>query len=184
MVKTATKPVILNFTGDENAVKGIIVPDGGKLFVVKTRVDPAWQWGPMLKEACPDYQSRDVQRVADLYPPQPGEPKDCYVYGLNFGKSIPDTQPAVDWGKAQDNLNEAGPRHIYSVARDVPDLNKKVDMSWMYLVAPKFVTFDGKRRVCYASFFGSEREAHLRWFDGDWYGHDWFGFFRECVPSA
>jgi hypothetical protein len=183
MVKTATRPVIVNLTGDENAVTGIIVPDGGKLFVVKTRVDPACQWGPMLKEACPDYQSRDVQAVADLFPPQPGEPKDCYVYGLNFGHGIPDTQPAVDWGKSQENLHETGPRHIYSVARDVPDLNKKVGMSWMYLVAPKFVTFGRKRRVCNADFYGARRRACLSWFDNEWGDDDWFGFFRE-LPVA
>jgi hypothetical protein len=183
MVKTATRPVIVNLTGDENAVKGIIVPDGGKLLVVKTRVDPAWQWDAMLKDACPDYQSRDVQRVTDLYPPQPGEPKDCYVYGLNFGHDIPDTQPAVDWAKEQDNLHDTGPRHIYSAARDVPDLNKKVGVSYMGLISTVPVTFAGKRRVCYAFFNDAEREAYLGWFGRRWLGSAWFAFFRE-LPVA
>jgi hypothetical protein len=183
MVKTATRPALINLTGDTNAEKGIIVPDGGKLFIVKTRVNPAWQWGAMLKEACPDYQSRDVQRVTDLYPPQQGEPKDCYVYGLNFGHSIPETQPAVDWGKSQENLPEATPRHIFAVARDVPDLNKKVDMSWMGLISLQFVTFAGYRRVCRAYFDDRGREARLGWFGSGWRVHVWFSFFREC-PSA
>jgi hypothetical protein len=157
---------VFNLTGDKAAEKGITIPDGAKLFIVKTRVDPAWPWDPMLKEACPNYQSPDVQAVADLFPPQAGKLVDCYFYGLNFGKSMPSTQPAVDWAKKQDNLHDAGPRHIYSVARDVPDLNKKLGVSYMGLVSTVPVTFEQGRRVCDASFGDGRRGAGLAWFDG------------------
>jgi hypothetical protein len=180
--RSKVKPVVLNFTDDPDVAKGIVVPDGGKLLVVKTRVDPMWAWPVMLQEACPDYQSRDVRSVSDLFPPEQGEPKNFYVFGLNFGHSIRDTMPAVEWGK-ENKLDEATPRQIFSVARDVPDLNRKVDMSWMGLISPKFCAFEGRRRVCSASFGGARREANLDWFDDEWHGSAWFGFSREC-PSA
>jgi hypothetical protein len=185
MVQTATGPVIINLTGDTNAEKGIIVPNGGKLLIVKTCVRPAWEWFRMLRGACPDYQSPDIDNsiVADLYRPELGEPKDCYVYGLNFGHEIPNTQPAVDWGKKLDNLSEATPRHIYSVARDVPDLNRRIGVSSMGLISPKFVTVGGERRVCGASFRGDRRGAYLSWFDSEWFNRAWFAFFGQC-PSA
>ena len=53
----------------------------------------------------------------------------------------------------------------------------------MGLISPKFVTFEGERRVCDADFDGDRREAYLRWFDGEWSGSAWFAFFRE-LPVA
>jgi hypothetical protein len=173
---------IINLTGDPNVAKGIIVPEGGKLFVAKVRVDPKWAWESILKEACPNYQSSDVLRVGQFFPPEPGEPKDRYVYGVNFGYSISDTVPAVEWGKAN-GLAEACPRDIYAVARDVPDLNRKVGMNWMYVVSPQFATFGGERRVCNAYFYDAKREARLFWFGRGWRGNAWFAFSREILRA-
>jgi hypothetical protein len=173
---------IINLTDNPDAARGITLFKGGRLFVVKTHVDPAWEWSAMLRQAYPNYQSSDVQRVSGLYPLEPGEPKDYYVFGLNFGTSILDTKPAIDWGK-QNGLPEATPRQVFAVARDVPDLNRKLNMPWMGLISPKFCTFYDARRVCHACFDGAGRDALLDWFGHGWVNSIWFAFFREC-PGA
>jgi hypothetical protein len=176
-----SNPTILNLTGDSAAIEGLTVAEGHRMFVVKARVDPAAGWSSLVTQVSTHGADEDAYELAEFFPPEQGEPRDWYLYGLFIGLTH-NNRPAVDWGEAN-NLKEAASRQVLSAVRDHPDLNLKVGMGCTGFVSLKPSTIDGRQRVCYVGFGGQEdeeREVSTLSYNNASCNDRWYMFAREC----
>jgi hypothetical protein len=154
-------------------------PTGGRIYIVHVPVDPGRKWGDAIDDAGPDTgRSWDVRKVGDHYPPQEGAERDEEIILVNFGKTIPNTQYALDWAEPFGLVPKA-PRAVFAVAKNKPTLHRELGVSGMAIISPVSCTFGGDRQVCYSWLNDDERDCRLRWYVNDWSGHYWFAFGRE-----
>jgi hypothetical protein len=158
----------------------VAAPKSGRIHVVRVPVDPAREWQAAINAAGPNTPANyDVRKVGHLYPQQTGAVVEREIILVNFGKTIPNGQYALDWAKPF-GLRPENPRGVFAIGEHRPQLNTELGMSYMAVVSLEACSFGGGRRVPFAGWDDSEREACLYWFDGDWVGRCWFAFVREC----
>jgi hypothetical protein len=154
-------------------------PKSGRLHVVRVPVNPGSEWHEAVNAAGPDTpKNYDVRKVADKYPPQKGEASKQEIILVNFGKTIPNSQYALDWAKPL-GLKPTSPRGIFAVGEHKPKLNEELGVAYMAVVSLEDCSFGGGRHVPFLWWGGSCRWARLRWFGGGWGGDCWFAFSRE-----
>lgn len=160
-------------------VPELVAPDGGRIHIVRVLVNPSRPWQNAVDSAGPNTPSNyDVRRVADKYPPQDGAVEEKEIILVNFGRTIPDTQVAVDWVK-QYKLRPASPRPVFAIGECKPQLHRELGLDSMAVVSPEECTFDGGRRVCHVWWGGADRDCYLDWYDDEWDADFWFAFVRE-----
>lgn len=141
---------------------------------VPVRLDQEWQ--SAIHEAGSNTPSDNVVRqIGHLYPPVgTGVVKANFVLVNLNGEHY---QDALVWAK-QYGLYLASPRHIFSLAKNHPNLNLELDRDPCYIVAPQEVSFRGDARVCCVWFSGRGREASADWVSGVGGCSDWVAFLR------
>jgi RES domain-containing protein len=163
----------------EESSMPIAAPKGGRIHVVRVPVDPAREWQEAVNAAGPNTPaSYDIRKVGHLYPPYAGLVAEREIILVNFGKTIPNGQYALDWAKPH-GLQPENPRGVFAVGECKPGLNNELGMSYMAVVSLEACSFRGRRQVPCAWWFDSWRWAYLRWFDNDWNDNYWFAFVRE-----
>lgn len=154
-------------------------PEGGRLHIVRVSVNPARPWQEAIDAAGPDTgKDWDVRKVGDHYPPEAGKPEVREIILVNFGKTIPDTQYALDWAKPY-GLSPEKPRGVFAIGEYKPQLHRDLVLSAMAVISPVPCSFEGERRVPYVWWRDTKRFAYLDWFDNDWGDYCWFAFVRE-----
>lgn len=158
----------------------VVAPKGGRIHVVRVPVDPAREWQEAINAAGPDTPANyDVRKVGHLYSQQTGAVVEREIILVNFGKTIPNGQYALDWAKPL-GLMPVSPRAVFAIGEHRPQLNTELGMSYMAVVSLEQCSFEGSRQVPFAWWSASKREAYLGWFDDGWVGYCWFAFVREC----
>ncbi|HEV3501145.1 MAG TPA: hypothetical protein VGZ92_12550 [Bradyrhizobium sp.] len=156
-------------------------PEGGRLHVLRVLVSPGREWQEAIDAAGPDtLKSYDVRKVGDKYPPQPGDPREREIILVNFGKTIPDSQYALNWAKPH-GLRPANPRQTFAVGEHKPELHRELKADPMVVVSLDDCIFGSERRVCRVWWGDAKRCAGLlSWFDVGWAAdYVWFAFVRE-----
>lgn len=154
-------------------------PKGGCIHVVRVPVNPAREWQEAVNAAGPDTpMSYDIRKVGHLYPPQTGAVVEREIILVNFGKTIPNGQYALDWALPF-GLRPADARSVFAVGEHKPQLNTELGIPYMTVVSLEDCSFGGDRRVPSVWWCGSERGAPLGWFAYDWSDYCWFAFVRE-----
>lgn len=161
----------------------LVAPDGGKIHVLRDIVvDESVEWNAAINTRCPDTPANyDVRKVAGSYPAKVGsgvKPVVRNVVLVNFGKGIPDTKPALAWGR-ENKLPIASPRAVFAVVEKHPTLHRELEMDPMVIVSLEECSFSGDRRVPYAWLCDGERKANLHWPDSSLSADCWFAFVRE-----
>jgi hypothetical protein len=154
-------------------------PEGGRILVVRVPVNPGREWQEAINAAGPNTGSDwAVRKVGDQYPPQSGEPKEREIILVNFGKTIPDTQYALDWAKPY-GLSPEPPRGVFAIGEHKPQLHRELKRSVVVVVSPVPCSFGDLRLVPGVWWNDAERSAFLYWFDNEWSDYYWFAFSRE-----
>ena len=157
----------------------VAAPDGGRLCVVRVPVDPARDWREAVKAVGPDTGSSwDIWKVGEHYPPQEGKIEEKEIILVNFGKTIPDTEYAINWATPL-GLKAVDPRPVFAIAEHKPTLHNELGVDGLAIVSPVPCSFEGARRVPYVWLRGAERVARLGWFGKEWFDSYWFAFSRE-----
>ena len=157
----------------------VMAPEGGRIHILRVPVNPAREWQEAINAAGPNTpRNYDIRKVGNLHPPQSGEPKEKEIILVNFGKTIPNSQFALDWANPY-SLRPASPRECFAIGEHKPQLHRELDMNPMAVVSLEDCVFGGLWRVCCVWWGGSERVAGLSWFAYGWHGSYWFAFVRE-----
>ncbi len=154
-------------------------PKGGRIHIVRVPVSPGREWQEAINAAGPNTgKDWSIRKVGDQCPPRKGKAAEREIILVNFGKTIPDTQYALDWAKPF-GLRPEPPRGVFAIGEHKPGLNKELGMDYMAVVSPSECSFEGHRHVPCGWWDGSERSVNLRWFDFEFDGRYWFAFSRE-----
>ncbi len=157
----------------------LVAPDGGRIHIVRVPVNPSREWQEAINAAGPNTPSNyDVRKVADKYPSQAGAIEGKEVILINFGRTISDTQVAVDWAK-QYKLRPASPRPVFAIGEHKPQLHRELGTNSMAVVSPDECTFGGGRQVCSVWWSDASRDCDLDWCAYEWLADCWFAFVRE-----
>ena len=157
----------------------ITAPEGGRIHILRVPVNPAREWQEGINAAGPNTpENFDVCKVGGLYLPQKGKVEEREIILVNFGKTIPNGQYALDWAK-QYKLCPDGPRGCFAIGEHKPNLDKELGMNPMAVVSLEECSFEGERRVCNVWWDDAGRYASLYWFGDDLGGDYWFAFVRE-----
>lgn len=123
----------------------------------------------LLKKGDYSYVNENIQKLFKTEPIRGELGVKCFNKVMSSEEVIAEFQ--------KEGLRPMNATELFYWASQNKDFGKD---GWKYVVAlGSEVTFGGKRRVCDADFYGAERKAYLRWFDSDWDGGAFFGFFRE-----
>ncbi|MFZ2887019.1 MAG: hypothetical protein WA021_04340 [Minisyncoccia bacterium] len=157
----------------------VAAPKGGRIHIVRVPFNPGREWQEAIDASGPNTgKDWDIRKIGDKYPPQAGKTIEREIILVNFGKTIPDTQHALDWAKPY-GLQPEPPRGVFAIGEHKPNLNKELGMDYMGVVSPVECSFGGDRQVPCEWWDGSGRSVGLDWFGGDWDGSYWFAFSRE-----
>ena len=157
----------------------VSAPTGGRLHIVRrVPVNPARDWQEAINVLPNTGKDWDIRKDGELYPPQDGPVEEHEVILVNFGKTIPNGQYAIDRAKPL-GLKPADPRKVFAICEHKPTLHRALGVSVMAVVSLITCSFGGSRRVPNAWWSDDERFASLLWFDSPWDGRYWFAFVRK-----
>ena len=157
----------------------VAAPEGGRIHIVRVPVNPAREWQEAIDAAGPNTgKDWGVRKVADHYPPQAGPVEEREVILVNFGKTIPNGQYALDWAKPF-GINASDPRKVFAVGEHKPKLHRELGVDAMAVISLVPCTFVGRQHVPRSWWFRSERRTNLYWFLDSFHDYYWFAFSRE-----
>ena len=154
-------------------------PKGGRIHVLRVPVNPSREWQEAINAAGPNTGSDwAVRKVGDQYPVQEGAIEDREIILVNFGKTIPNVQHALDWAEPF-GLQPEGPRSIFAIGEHKPQLHKELEVSAMAVISTVECSFEGSRSLPHVWWYEAERDARLGWFGDGFDDYYWFAFSRK-----
>lgn len=153
---------VFDLTGDNDPIKGIVLPPLTRLFVVKVEVDPAVDWDILLQQASPNsnHIKKMSQHARRHFPPVQEDPYVRYVYGLNISLQVASFHAACNWATSN-GLFMATPREVYSIGPQVPDLPGRCHTPTISLLSSCPAAVYGKTRVCELWYDLDSREVDM-----------------------
>jgi hypothetical protein len=158
----------------------VIPPEGGKIEILSVQANDSRSWEDAVSAAGPNTgRDWDIWRVGDFYPPMAGATEGLQeIILVNFGGGgYMRSEEILAWAKSQ-RLIPGSPRKVFAVGESCPSLHWDLGTDVMSLVSLVPCSFEGRRRVPSVWWYGSLRQADLRWFAYGWYAYNWFAFIR------
>lgn len=171
------------YTGVSN---GVVAPEGVRIHILRgVIVDESVDWNAAIDVSCPDTPANyDVRKVGGSYPAErEAKPVPRTIVLVNFGKDIPNTEPALAWD-GKNKLPFASPRAVFEVVKEHSTLHKELGVDSMVIVSLAECTFSGLRLVPFAWLNGDKRKANLYWPAFSLFAYCWFAFVRKSRSSS
>lgn len=152
---------------------------GARIHVLRrVRVQQDREWQEAINLAGPNTPSSyNVRKpeISSQYQPTSKAIVEKDIVLLNYPKSDGNWDKAFAWGKDA-VLKNTNPREVFAVGEQHPTLHNTLGQNPMYVVAPTECTFGGDRGACCGWWYGSGREARLRWVGDFDSSRGWFAF--------
>lgn len=160
-------------------VGSILPPDGGRIHFVNVTYDEGRPWKEAVTATGPNTPSNyDIWKVGKHYPPGPAGQVTKKLVLVNFGRTIDNAQPALDWA-AKYRLPIASARATLAIPENHPTLHRTLGQNSMGVVSLEECQLSGGRGLPCGWWDGSGRRANLFWFDRRFYGRCWFAFLCD-----
>jgi hypothetical protein len=154
-------------------------PPGGRIHIIRVSADPRSCWQKTINVCGPNTgDDWDIRMVDVHYPIRSGNTEEREIILVNFGKSIPNGQYALDWAK-QLCLSPVDPRKVFAIGEHKPKLHLELGVGEMVVVSLIPCSFDGCSRVPYVWWEGLRRSANLDFFDSEFDDGHWFAFVPD-----
>jgi hypothetical protein len=160
---------------------GVRPPEGGRIQILSVQANDSRSWEDAVSAAGPNTgRDWDIWRVGDLYPPTAGATEGLQeIILVNFGgERYIRSQEILAWATSQ-RLIPDSPRKVFAISEQCPMLHRDLGSDVMGLVSLVPCSLEGRWRVPSVWWYGSLRQADLRWFAYGWYAYNWFAFVRE-----
>jgi hypothetical protein len=157
----------------------IIPPQRGKIHLLSIHANASRPWRDAVSAAGPNTGRHwEIWEVGDQYPPLVGATGGLQeIILVNFGRYIR-SEECLLWAKSQ-RLVPDSPRKVFAVGEHCLELHRDLGIDPIAVVSLVPCSFEGRQRVPSVWWYGSLRQADLRWFAYGWYAYNWFAFVRE-----